>query len=303
MILEPITFKDYRRLLPFFDNQRYRLCSYSLPSIIAWSNDNYRPYAAVNGESVIIAAEFSIDVEKRHLILPVSPTAEHSPEDLAALCEATGYACCWFVPAGYIKTWGRDRVARLFDVQLQTEYIDYVYNSRDLADLKGNKYAKKRNLIKQFERRYVEPGRVTVEPIRPKNVPECLVFLERWCEAMDCGDDVRNDLACEKIAAIHTLNHIADIEARGLLLRIDGAVCGFGMGAGLTADMGVLNFEKAYPDIKGLYQYLDRTLARVLFSDYAFINKESDMGTPGLAKAKKSYHPVELVDSFMLVRK
>ena len=67
--------------------------------------------------------------------------------------------------------------------------------------------------------------------------------------------------------------------------------------------MGVLHFEKALSNIKGLYQYFDSECAKRLFKGYKYINKESDMGDPGLAKSKKSYHPVMIVKSYKLIIK
>ena len=86
-------------------------------------------------------------------------------------------------------------------------------------------------------------------------------------------------------------------------LHLDGRVSAFAVGAGLTPDMGVLHFEKAFTWIKGLYQYVDQLCARTLFSGYPYINKESDMGVPGLQRAKRSYHPLMQVASYALRRK
>ena len=57
--------------------------------------------------------------------------------------------------------------------------------------------------------------------------------------------------------------------------------------------------EKAYPKIKGLYQYFDKLCAEELFKGYKYITKESDMGVPGLPKAEQSYRPVKLVKSYV----
>jgi hypothetical protein len=67
--------------------------------------------------------------------------------------------------------------------------------------------------------------------------------------------------------------------------------------------MATLQYEKAYDKIKGLYQYFDNQCAKRLFNGYTYINKESDMGVEGLAKAKKSYHPIHIIESFRLIRK
>ncbi len=93
------------------------------------------------------------------------------------------------------------------------------------------------------------------------------------------------------------------LNLQGILVRIDGAVEAFAIASGLTAEIGVLSFEKARSEIKGLYQFLDNECARRLFSAFSFINKESDMGLPGLAQSKNSYHPIEKIKSFRLTVK
>jgi hypothetical protein len=300
MNLSPITADDYPRLLPFFRPQPYRLCSYSLSAIIAWQNDNYRPLAGVDGDSVVVAADFNNSPDLRHLILPVPYLERYDPERLHRLARDTGYDKYWFVPACYLDTWGRASVEQYFRISRQADYDDYIYRASDLAELKGNRFAKKRNLINQFTANFVDAGRARPEPITRDNISDCADFLEQWCAIMACGSDTENDLACEKIAVLNTLRHHDVFDVRGVAVRIDGEVSAFGMGSRLTGDMGVLQFEKAYTDVKGLYQYLDNLCARELFNGYAYINKESDMGIAGLAKAKKSYHPVEIVKSHKL---
>ena len=303
MTFTPITAEDYPRLKPFFRAQAYRLCAYGLPVVIAWQNDNYHPVAHIDGDTLWIGADFKSTPEYRHLILPVPADGDHDPETLARLARTNDFDQYWFVPECYVNTWGADLIRRFFRLNRQKEYDDYVYRTRDLAELKGNRYAKKRNLINQFTAAYVETGRTKIEPISDTNADACAVFLERWCDIMSCGSDTKNDLACEKIAALSTLTNIGRFNVRGMAIRIDGDICAFGIGSDLTDDMGGLHFEKAYPDIKGLYQYLDTLCARELFKDVAFINKASDMGIPGLAKAKRSYHPVEMVKSYRLTLK
>lgn len=303
MKFSPITIDDYHRLRPFFDRQPYPLCDYALPSVIAWQNDNYRPVAHIDGDILIVAADFSVDTDQRHLILPLAPVENQHPEYLASVARRSGFDQYWFVPACYLETWGVAEVEKWFTVTYEPEYNDYIYRASDLAELRGNRYAKKRNLIRQFTSRYVDAGRVVVEPITSANTDACAEFLELWCEIMACGRDTGSDLACEKIAVLNTLKYIDVFDVHGLAIRVDGDICGFGIGSRLTGDMGLLQFEKAYSDIKGLYQYLDQRCARVLFDGCALINKENDMGIPGLAKAKKSYHPVALIKSYKMVLK
>jgi hypothetical protein len=291
---------DFRILKPFFSGQRHRLSVYSLSSIIAWQTEEFHPCAFVDKDSLFIAGEYVTLKENRHLILPISPTREYAPEELYDLAKGFGFEKYWFIPEDYLKQYGKMRVKALFKVKEQKDFEDYVYSADDLAKLKGNKYSRKRNLIHQFKRSYVYRNRVKIETITPSFVTECRDFVEKWCDEQNCDHKDEYYLYCEKEAAINMVENIKLFEAHGILLRIDGVVSAIGIASRLTEDMGILQFEKAFAGVKGLYQYFDQECARRLFQGFTYINKESDMNVPGLAKAKKSYHPVMMVKSYAL---
>ena len=300
MNFKPLTPADYFELKPFFNHQRYRLCEYSLVSILTWINEKYQPYGAILDDSVILSCEFSLRKENRHMLLPVSPTQEYSPERLYELAVQAGFSAFWYVPEDYIKKYGRKRVASLFELHEQKGFHDYIYRAEDLATLKGNNYSKKRNLIHQFRKRYLNNDSVKVEPITSESKAGCMEFLEQWCDEHDCDIESDVNLSCEKQAIINTFEYFDAMDVSGILLRIDGNVSAFAMASRLTDDMGALHFEKALVNIKGLYQYFDSLCAKNLFNGYRYINKESDMEIPGLAKAKKSYHPIKIVKSYRM---
>ncbi len=115
--------------------------------------------------------------------------------------------------------------------------------------------------------------------------------------------DEEADLACEKQAAINMIENIDFLEVEGLIVRVDGVISALAVVSKLTDKMGVLHFEKAFADIKGLYQFFDNLCAKRLLNGYKYINKESDMDVPGIARSKKSYHPVMMIRSFKLTLK
>jgi len=294
---------DYPALKRFFSNTPYRLSIYSLPSLIAWSNCVFEARYAVDGNLLVIANESDVRPEDRHLILPLSLSDEVLPETLHDIAVNIGFRSYWCVPGEYVEG-HRQGLESFFALEEQKEFEDYVYLSEDLANLKGNRYVRKRNLIHQFEREYMNNGvRVHVEPITAESVPECLTFLEKWCEQRDCDFDEDIDLACERRAVITSLESFEALELKGIQIRVDGAVKAFGIAARLNDEMGILNYEKAFPDVKGLYQFLDHECARQLFAGYRYINKESDMSLPNLARMKRSYHPVFRVKSYKLTLK
>jgi hypothetical protein len=241
--------------------------------------------------------------DKGHMIMPVGGHGRPTPAVLRELVMATGCGRICFVPEDYLKEVGDSALHPYFDITEQKEYEDYLYRTQDLVELKGNLYAKKRNLIHQFTRVYVNDKRVATGMITEKDVSQCLDFLEKWCDLRKCDKDQEENMNCEKSAVIEALHTIEELEWRGLCVQIDGEISAFAIMSHLTQDMGVLNFEKAYPHIKGLYQFLDNECAKELFHGYVFMNKESDMGLAALAKSKKSYHPVEKLKSYCLTIK
>ncbi len=303
MKFKPLLPEDYPYFKKYFKNQRYLLCGYSLSSIMAWTNDLYQPYGAEHNGSLLVAAEFTAEPQNRHLILPICPHRESSPKDLRDIAVQAGHTSYWFVPDDYIDRYGREAFDPYFEIKNHGAYDDYVYRVEDLALLKGKRYSRKRNLIHQFQRIHSDADRVTVAPIQPEDRDECLDFIEEWCQVRDCDSDLETDLACEKQAAINTIINMDIFQLKGLLLRIDGKVSAYGIAAHLTDEMAALQYEKAFAHIKGLYQYFDNICAKRLFSGYRYINKESDMGMPGLAKMKKSYYPIMMIKSQRLVLK
>jgi len=300
MKFKPLAVSDYDTLKTFFTEQPYSLCIYSPASLIAWSNLKFRSRYAVADGNLFIAGESEDHPEDRHLILPVSRERVFRPAELHRYARDLGFEQYWYAPGDYLEMLDQSELEALFSIEEQKEFADYIYLTDELIRLKGNKFSKKRNLIHQITREYLRKGRVFVEDIHVEYIDECLQFLEIWCAERDCDGDQNYGLACEKAALITTLKNLEHFESMGILIRIDGAVSAFGIGSRLNRTTATLNFEKAFSGIKGLYQFLDNECAKRLFSEFQYINKESDMNLPNLAESKQSYNPVLRVKSFAL---
>ncbi|MFO7784516.1 MAG: phosphatidylglycerol lysyltransferase domain-containing protein [Thermodesulfobacteriota bacterium] len=59
--------------------------------------------------------------------------------------------------------------------------------------------------------------------------------------------------------------------------------------------------EKANPDIPGLYAVIKQLFCSNAFSHMTYVNREQDLGEPGLRKAKESYHPHHLINKYTLI--
>jgi uncharacterized protein len=290
LIMQPLTITDYPKLKPFFVGQPHLLSVYSLPSLITWNNEVYKPVYTIRNQVLVVGSVCTSRPEENHLILPIAPGWDAIPQELFNIARELGFSKFCFVPQEYVMRYGLLDLSHYFECSEQREYEDYIYRTEDLVLLKGNRYANKRNWITRFLRG--NGDKVSLEKITGENAPDCLAFIEAWCRYYNCSMSENESLACEKQAAVNMINHIEDLEAEGLLVRIEGMVSAFAIRTPLNENMANLTFEKAFPDIQGLYPFLDRECARQLFTGYEFINKESDMGLAGLAQSKESYHPV-----------
>ncbi len=189
-------------------------------------------------------------------------------------------------PAAQLRATGRETVH-------DRDNDDYVYLVRDLAELTGRRYAKKRNHIKQCLQNY----KCTYEPMVPDNVSECLAMQEKWCEARQC--QIFPGLGNEDIAINETLRHFARLALLGGVIRVNGSVKAFALAEQLNPETTVVHFEKALPEVEGLGQLITHWFARFALDGFKYVNREQDLGIPGLRQAKESYFPDHLVEKFV----
>ena len=164
---------------------------------------------------------------------------------------------------------------------------DYIYSTEKLATLSGKKYHSKRNFINRFNQTYGE--RAEIAPITLKDIPEIAEYSRIWCEANGCrhGEGLEEE-AC---AISNALKNWESLDLTGALLRLDGNICAFNFASPLTADTADVHVEKADDAIEGAYAVINNALAKMLLPKYSFLNREEDLGLPGLRQAKESYRP------------
>ena len=164
---------------------------------------------------------------------------------------------------------------------------DYVYRTDDLINLEGKKYHQKRNHINKFLKNY----EYTYENIDDNNIEECIEVEIEWMK----GREDNKSLQDEKVAIMEALNNFHELGLKGGALRIDGRIQAFSIGDLLNPEMAVIHFEKANTEYHGSYAMINQQFAANCWKDVPYINREEDMGIPGLRKAKRSYHPVKMV--------
>ncbi len=172
--------------------------------------------------------------------------------------------------------------------------FDYVYLREELATLPGSRFHKKRNRIKYFTSRHD----YSVDLFSSKHLSGCLELLDTWFQVY--RSESGTSLAMEVEATIEALHSSEALGLSGVVVIINNCVVAFSLGEHLNRDTAVCHFEKADPFTEGLYQLVNREFARLLFLDCLYVNREQDLGDPGLRTAKLSYHPVKLVKKYSI---
>ncbi|MHB8110602.1 MAG: DUF2156 domain-containing protein [Syntrophorhabdaceae bacterium] len=178
------------------------------------------------------------------------------------------------------------------------EHFDYVYLTRDLIELGGNKYRTKRNHINQFNRAYES---YTYEVLAQRHIEACLKLQENWCTLRRCNEDL--NLLGEWDAIKEMLTHYQKLEAAGAVILVAGEVKAFTFGELVTDNMAVIHIEKADPVIPGLYQLINQQFCARKWQDVQFVNREQDLGIPGLRDAKLSYNPDHFIKKYRITLK
>lgn len=84
---------------------------------------------------------------------------------------------------------------------------------------------------------------------------------------------------------------------------IDGELEAFSVGSfNQREKMAIIHIEKANPDFAGLYQYINQQFLLHEFPDAELVNREDDMGLPGLRRAKMSYAPIGFAKKYRITQ-
>ncbi len=281
---EPVTLEDQPLFRRQYAHYQQVHSDNTFTNLVSWNHYAHYRRALVRG-SILISSEIDGQLRFR------APIGPHDPGLLEGVFRLAQDAS----PGGqfYVLDPGaRARIAASrpgLTLHPSRDLFEYVYRSSDLADLPGRGYLTIRRQINRFNRNCPS----TVEPIGPENLEEVREFLARWCLWKDCESDPV--LAAERGAVLFAVGHFIELGLGGLAIRLDGDVAAMTVFERLNAQTALVHFEKGLPDCEGIYKMINQETAIRLRDYVPYINRESDMGVPGLREAKTRYHPDHMV--------
>lgn len=295
----PIQIADRLQIETILERNPTQASEFTFAYLYMWQCDYRFQYVIRNGW-LLIVSESTYDIP-----FALCPVPADGKYERASFDDSVDWLRKQFESIGRPLVFGRVEEKRLpwfngyccseFTIERSDRTADYVYEGNALRELPGRKFGSKRNHISQFLRKY--PDYEVVE-VGPQNLDECRRIIDEWCQARNCT--CGSPESCERYACNRMLDAWEQLNMKGMLIRVDGKFEAFTIGESLDEETVVIRFEKANGDIHGLYAILNRDFLMKEWAQFAFVNREEDMGIEGLRKAKQSYNPSRMIDKYTL---
>ncbi|MBU2623096.1 MAG: DUF2156 domain-containing protein [Proteobacteria bacterium] len=198
------------------------------------------------------------------------------------------------IPEDLVSIWkncGHSEMA----IEESRGHWDYLYSVKELVELKGNRFHKKKNLLSQFIKTY----KYDYIPLDHDMVDNALSMQDDWCAWRDC--EASETLSSENrviekvLKAWHKLPDL-----KGGAVMADGKIAAYTVAEQLSDDTLLIHFEKGNQDYKGAYQAINRMFLEHNMAGYKIVNREQDLDNEGLRKAKLSYNPVDFLKKYRI---
>ncbi len=291
--------ESLERLQPFFDMTDYDACDYCFATMFMW-RDTYKTKYHIEDDFAIVFGEYEGEIFS---VLPLA-----AKENVK---KAIDFAMDYFEEIEskvFLRGINKDIVDYVhniygdkFEYIEERDLFDYIYDAESLRTLAGRKNQKKRNHINYFLKEY--EGRYESRLLDSGDFDDCMKLVKKWAikkEDSDVEVDDGETIAIKKI--FDNYDKLKD-RVKVFGIYIDNKLQAFSIGERLKQNMALIHIEKANPDIRGLYPYINQKFLVEEFSDVEFVNREEDLGIEGLRKAKLSYHPIKFAEKYTVREK
>jgi len=197
----------------------------------------------------------------------------------------------------------------LKDFLIEKKLVDYIYETEDLIELKGDPYKSKRNEINKFKKVYPN-HRVEIIDIA-KHKDGITTLFNKWVKdrtiymPKEEVETFLDGIYFERFAIKRLLNDYENLDVVGMVLYIDDEIKGFTVGERINETTSSVIIEKTDFEILGCAQFIFREFTKYLKELYGsiYINVGDDMGFENLKKVKMSYRPDKLIPKYTIYQK
>lgn len=286
-----ITAADREALEAFFETRGTRLCNDSAGAALLWS-PYYADAICAYADTLLVRETFP---GLGTVYLPPEAGNDAAYRFLEQESAERGEQMLFFpVAASDLPA----LTARYPDAEVTPlrDWYDYLYNASDMAGFPGKRFHGQRSHVNKFDRLYPD---WRFEPITAENLPAVRAYFED--HAVRFRKDESETALAEEGCVRDFLEHYFDYGGapQSGVLFVGDRVIGFSCGE-IVGDTLIIHIEKADTAFDGAYQKLVCEYAKMYAGGAQFINREEDLGDPGMRQSKEQYHPVELLEKYLV---
>lgn len=258
-------------------------CDYSVCNLLTWGKIYNNQFCQYKDRLVIFNPMYS------YVFFPLGEPMR--PQELAELIqdfqEHDPKSSMIQIPQNYVQN--HPDLEQYFELKEDRDWDDYVYSIQKMVELTGKKLAKKKNLISQFRRLYPEYKVLAITGYYRENL---IRFTQKWQREREVEGEYLNT---EFKAIQNTLEMWDKLPVDGIIICLNQMMVAYSIFSPQNKCMATVHFEKFDPEKKGSAQIINWETALYLQSQYKWINREQDIGLPGLRQAKTSYMPDRMI--------
>lgn len=287
---QAIKTKDIAVLNRYFSMRGTRLCNDSAGAAVLWQPYFQDSYLILD-DTLLLREEFpGVGMV---FSPPVGANVENAYAFLEQTCRACGQPLRFFPVTEPELADLRTRYAHT-EATLLRDWCDYLYDAQNMVQFRGRRFNGQRNHIHRFQRLYPN---WRFEDITADNLPELRAFFEHFAARYRKENETAQ---VEEQCVRDFLAHYFDYAPLGGLLRVEDQIVGFSAGE-VVGDTLIIHVEKADIAYDGVYQALVNEFAKRFVTDgVQYINREEDVGDEGVRKSKLSYHPLRLLEKYLV---
>ncbi|MDR2232385.1 MAG: phosphatidylglycerol lysyltransferase domain-containing protein [Tannerella sp.] len=289
---KPITIEDKNTITAFTQSNTFLNCDFAFSNMCSW-RFLYDSEFAVEDDFLYIRFFLKVNNKQhRAYMLPLGKgDLQQAVEKIENDASLGNHPLLIFGVTADSKNLLEKLFPGAFTFDADRTYFDYIYLREDLKTLKGKKYQPKRNHINKFNKKYS----YTYAPITPDMIPECLALEQKWMQA-NLNEEDMTSIQYERRSLTFALSHFRELELTGGAIIVDNEIIAFTYGSAINNYTFGVHVEKADIQYDGIFSVINQAFAAHLPEQYLYINREEDMGLPGLRQAKLSYQPVILLE-------
>ncbi len=291
MQLQPLTLEDKIKLDGYLKEEGYSLSSYAFASIFAWAS-HFEVLKCQIGEKFCIFYRNQVGC-----FMALPPLGG---QDMNTVNE------CFAIMESINRNKDISRIENIEEKDLEffkgnnfriyEKSKDYIVDTRQMAELKGQKLKHKRNLVNFFKKTYD----YRLRSYSDNDSSGVLALYERWMQERSSrnNEPVYQAMMQDSLGALKVfLKNYESLDADARVVESGGSVKAFTSGYPISQKLFCINFEIADPDFKGLSQFIFSEFAKELYR-YPEINIMDDSGFINLRKTKLTYQPLRAVPSY-----